>query len=145
MVLDTHVKGETMNRCGQRRNGVASLLVLFAVLMMAGCGSPSPQLETSVSVDEGSRRASIECHTTRDTVFFVMFLDYPDGHREMPSSGTVGPAGGILSMDDLAPGEYAYTFHWLPPGSEDSADQEPPLDEQIVREGRTVTGTFTIP
>jgi hypothetical protein len=134
-----------MKRRNQARIRVASVLTLLAILLVAGCESDTTakiQLDTSVSVDNSTHRATIEFHTNRDTAIVALFVDYPDGHRRLLSSGNVGSAGGSIQMEELVPGDYTYTVYWIPQGSQDP-DSVP--EDEIVEKGLPATGKFTIP
>jgi hypothetical protein len=119
----------------------ATLFVTLLVsLWVAGCGS-STAIEASATVDSDTHRATIEFHTGGAPAIAVLFLTYPDGHREMPLKGNVGKAGASLNTQDLSAGDYTYTVYWIAP---EDQDPDSVSAETIVDGGQAVSGQFTV-
>jgi hypothetical protein len=113
---------------------------LLLTLWVMGCGSDT-DIKTSVSLDSGAHSATIEFHTGGASDIAVLFLTYPDGHRDMPLKGNVSKAGASLNAQDLAAGEYTYTVYWIPQGGQ---DPDSVAVETIVDSGQVVSGKFTV-
>ncbi len=118
---------------------------LFALLLVAGCGSGTTvgaQLETSLSVDNTTHRATVHINTTGGSEIIAVFLAYPDGHRGLLGSGNVGGGGVNLVTEELSQGEYSYTVYATPQGPQDSGTLPA---SKMGAENVAATGKFVIP
>jgi hypothetical protein len=120
--------------------GVAAPVALFAILLLAGCGSGTA-IETSVSVDNRTHQATISYRTGGDWDIAVLFLTYPGGRRQMPLKGNVGSGGANLQTEELSPGNYTFTVYAIP--QENRHPRSVPVDE-IVGKGLAYTGEFNV-
>jgi hypothetical protein len=119
----------------------AALLITFLIALLTAACASSTEIKTSVSLDAATHRATINYRTGGAFAMTVLFLTYPDGHREMLGKGNIGSGGASLGTGELLLGDYTYTVYWVPQKDQDSDSVSA---ETLVADGQAVSGKFSV-
>jgi hypothetical protein len=118
---------------------------ILSLALLGGCSSADDVkslVETKVSVDKATNKATVETKATDGWVSMAVFVTGPDGTPTLLGSGNCGAAGVRLGTGELVAGDYTYTVYARP---QEPGESGVLPDSEIVSKNVAATGTFTIP